>query len=208
MLALAVSGLLAALESTVVGTALPSTTSDLGGGERYVWVTIGYFLTMTAFQPLFDQLADIFGHQWLVIFAVALFALGSDICGGANTIDMLIAGRAIQGFGAGINVLVETIVCDIVPLRERGSYLAIIFGGITIGTSIGPVIAGVIVQQTTWRWVFYLNLPIAELGLVLLVAFLRVKGTSGPLGENLKKLDYFGNTLFIAACISALIGIC
>ncbi|KAL4885424.1 major facilitator superfamily domain-containing protein [Aspergillus karnatakaensis] len=193
IVALTVSGLLAAIESTVVATALPSITADLGDGEKYNWVIIAYFLTMTALQPLFGQLADIFGRRWLVIIAVAVFALGCGICGGASNMDMLIAGRAIQGVGAGgINVLVETIVCDIVPLREHGVYLGIIFGGITVGTAIGPVIG----ERTTWRWVFYLNLPIAGLGLVLLILFLRVKSTRASFSELTRRLDWIGNTLF------------
>ncbi|RDW61771.1 MDR family MFS transporter [Aspergillus mulundensis] len=208
MLALTVSGLLAALESTVVATALPSITAELGDGAKYTWVIIAYFLTMTAFQPLFGQLSDIYGRRYLVIISVAVFALGSGICGGASSMDMLIAGRAVQGLGAGgINVLVETIVCDIVPLRERGSYLGIVFGGITVGTAIGPVIAGVIVQRSTWRWVFYLNLPIAGVGLVLLVLFLRVKTTRATLAQLGRRLDWIGNALFVAASTSVLIGI-
>ncbi|KAL3476418.1 MFS general substrate transporter [Aspergillus californicus] len=208
IIALTVSGLLAALESTVVATALPSITSDLGDGEKYNWVIIAYFLTMTAFQPLFGQLADIFGRRWLIIIAVAIFALGSGISGGASDMDMLIAGRAVQGFGAGgINVLVETIVCDIVPLRERGTYLGIVLAGITLGTAIGPVIAGVIVERTTWRWVFYLNLPIAGLGLVLLILFLRVKQPGAGFSQLRSRLDLIGNTLMVATSTSALLGI-
>ncbi|KAL2845042.1 major facilitator superfamily protein [Aspergillus pseudoustus] len=208
MAALTVSGLLAALEATIVSTALPSISNDLGGGEKYYWVILAYFLTMTAFQPLFGQLADIFGRRWLLMVAVGFFALGSGLCGGANTMEMLIAGRAIQGLGAGgINVLVETIVCDISPLRERGFNLSILFGGITVGTAIGPVISGVIVDKTTWRWVFYLNLPIAGVALLLLFAFLRLKHKHASISERLRRLDYAGNTLFVAACTSALIGI-
>ncbi|EHK99460.1 putative Uncharacterized MFS-type transporter [Glarea lozoyensis 74030] len=151
---LSVTGLLAALEGTVTSTALPTIAKDLEAGEQYI---------CTAVLPLFGQVADIFGRKWLMISVVAMFALGSGISGGATTTAMLIGGRAVQGVGGGgINMLIDLIVCDLVPLRERGNFMGIIFGVFAIGTSLGPFIGGAIVQNTTWRWVFYLNLPIAE----------------------------------------------
>jgi MFS family permease len=112
---------------------------------------------------MFGQLANIFGRRHPTIFATSTLMLGSGICGGATNISMLIAGRAIQGIGAaGVNALVEIIVCDLVPLRERGNYLALIFGLIAIGTALGPLFGGLIVQHSTWRWVFYLNLYLSR----------------------------------------------
>lgn len=107
-----------------------------------------------AVQPLFGQLSNLFGRRYLTIAIVALFTLGSGICGGANGPAMLIAGRAIQGAGSGgINMIVDIIISDLVPLRDRGNYIAIILVTYGIGTAIGPFVGGIIVQKTSWRWV-------------------------------------------------------
>lgn len=209
IVSLAITALLAALEATIVSTALPSIVSDLGGYGAYVWVIMAFFLTTTAFQPLYGQLADIFGRRYPTIFAVAIFALGCGLCGGAHNIGMMIAGRTIQGIGAsGINVLSELIICDLVPLRERGNFMAIIFATMTVGTAIGPVIAGFIVEYSNWRWVFYLNLPVAGFVLALHIAFLQVKSSrKRSILESLKRIDFIGNALFIAASVSVLIAL-
>lgn len=144
-----------------------------------------------------------------MICAVAIFALGCGLCGGAHNIGMMIAGRTIQGVGAsGINVLSELIICDLVPLRERGNFMAIVFTTMTVGTAIGPVIAGFIVEYSDWRWVFYLNLPVAGLVLVLHIVFLQVKSNRArSIPESVKRIDFIGNALFIAACVSVLIAL-
>ncbi|TPR06557.1 Amidase family protein [Aspergillus niger] len=202
MVALCVTNLLVALEGTVISTALPTIVEDLGGGEAYVWASTGYFLTNTVFQPLYGQMADIFGRRWLIIFAVAMFVLGSGISGGAPSMNALIAGRVIQGIGGGgITLLVNLIVCDLVPLRERGRLMAIVFAAVSVGTSLGPIVGGLIVQQTTWRWVFYLNLPVGGISMVLLFVFLQVghRSEETSIKRRLKQIDYGGNLIFILA---------
>ncbi|KAI9766171.1 MAG: hypothetical protein M1840_006738 [Geoglossum simile] len=206
--ALCITSVLSALEGTVVSTALPTIVRDLGGGSNYLWAANAYFLTCTAFQPLYGQTADIFGRRYLLIFAVAVFAFGSAISGGASSMEMLIAGRAVQGVGGGgIVMLSNLIISDIVPLRERGTYMAILFAAITVGNGAGPFIGGIIVQKSSWRWVFYLNLPIAGIVLVLLVAFLRVKHKKEPMGEKLRRIDYVGNIIFVGSVVAILIAL-
>jgi MFS family permease len=114
------SVLLAALDTSVVATALPTIIAELKSGPLFIWVINGYFVGIAAVQPMYGQAADIFGRRWPMILAVALFAVGSGLCGGANSTVMLITARIIQGFGArGIFSLVSIIVADLVPLRER-----------------------------------------------------------------------------------------
>ncbi|KAI9776759.1 MAG: hypothetical protein M1839_009403 [Geoglossum umbratile] len=208
-IAISFAGVLTALEGTIISTTLPSIIADIGGGDLYIWTANGYFLAMTVFQPLQGQLANVFGRRWPTIISTAAFTLGSGICGGATNISMLIAGRVIQGVGAGgINVLIEIIVCDLVPLRQRGNYLAMIFGFIALGTALGPFFGGLIVQHTTWRWVFYLNLPIGGLTLVLLILFLQVKyNKEKTFADKLTQIDWLGNAIFIAAVGSVLIAL-
>jgi MFS family permease len=163
----------------------------------------------TAVLPLFGQVADIFGRKWLMISVVATFALGSGISGGATTTAMLIGGRAVQGIGGGgINMLIDLIVCDLVPLRERGNFMGVIFGVFTIGTSLGPFIGGAIVQNSTWRWVFYLNLPIAGAALILLLIFLPESyEDKSSFSMKIKRIDFAGNTILIAAVTAILIAL-
>jgi hypothetical protein len=122
---------------------------------------------------------------------------------------MLLVGRAIQGVGAsGINVLIEVIICDLLPLRERGNYMALMFGLIAIGTAMGPVFGGLIVQYISWRWVFYLNLPVGGIAFVLLFLFLHVNyDKTTDFMTRIKRIDGFGNLLFILSMVSTLIAL-
>lgn len=163
--ALCLTSMLAAVESTVTSTALPSITEALDAGDLYVWFANSYFLTSTVFLPLIGQLADIFGRRYVMIGVVAVFTLGSGISGGANSPAMLIAGRAIQGIGGGgINLMIEVIVSDLVPLRERGNYMALIFAIFCLGTAIGPFVGGgmypiIYTIYLSWSCFFALSRP-------------------------------------------------
>jgi len=163
----------------------------------------------TAFQPLYGQTANIFGRRSLLLFALVAFILGSGISGGADSMAMLIAGRTVQGIGGGgVTMLVDLVVCDLVPLRQRGSIMGLVFIAVTIGTALGPFIGGVIVETTTWRWVFYLSIPICVTAMILLVAFLHVNyGKESTLLEKLGRIDLRGNAIFIAATTSILIAL-
>jgi MFS family permease len=161
IVSLMVTGLVSALEGTIITSALPIITEALGGGNAYIWVPNAYLLASVAVLPLFAQASNIFGRRFLLLGAVAIFTLGSGLCGGASSMSMLIVARTIQGFGGGgINLLIETVVTDLVPLRERGKYMSIVYLGATVGATIGPFLGGVITDRSTWRWCFYLNVPI------------------------------------------------
>ncbi|KAE8133795.1 major facilitator superfamily domain-containing protein [Aspergillus pseudotamarii] len=207
-ISLCVSILLAAVESTVTSTALPFISDQLHAGEDYVWFVNSFFLTSACFQPLFGQTADLFGRRWLMIGAVAFFVLGSGVSGGAINSAMMIAGRTIQGIGGGgINVMIDMIVSDLLPLRERGNFMGMIFAVFSIGTSLGPFIGGALVQHSSWRWVFYLNLPIGGTALVCLFFFLHVNGQKEPWQRNLKRIDYVGNALLMTSIVSILLAL-
>ncbi|XXH02253.1 hypothetical protein Hte_008622 [Hypoxylon texense] len=208
-LALAITSLLAAVESTVTSTAMPLIAAALDAGELYVWFVNAYTLSSTALLPLYGQIADIFGRRWLTITTVAIFALGSGISGGATSAGMLIAGRAIQGAGGGgVILMIEMIICDLVPLRDRGKFMGIIFAVFAIGSSLGPFLGGAVAQGATWRWVFWINLPIAAVALILLIAFLHVNYSSEQsTADRLRRIDYTGNAILFASVTAILIAL-
>ncbi|PNY23686.1 Uncharacterized protein TCAP_06361, partial [Tolypocladium capitatum] len=206
---LCVTTLLAAVESTVVSTALPSIVHEINAGDSYVWILNVYLLTSCAFLPLIGQMANIWGRRYVMIAVVCIFTLGSGIAGGSSSLTMMIVGRAIQGIGGGgVNLVIQLIVCDLVPLRERGNYMGAIFLFFTVGTAMGPFIGGAIVERANWRWVFYINLPIAGAALVLHILFLRVKhNKQGSLSEKLRRIDYIGNLILVLSVSSVLIAL-
>ena len=207
-MSLSIASLLSALDVSVISTAMPSMINDLGSSYAYAWIANAYFLTMTAFQPLYGQTANIFGRRSLTLLAVLLFAIGSAIAGAAPNLGALIAGRAIKGIGGGgINILIEIVVADLVPLRERPKFISIIFTAYTIAVVLGPVIGGLLAQRVTWRWIFYLNVPVAGVALVLLAVVLRVQYTKDTMKNSLKRVDLAGNTLLITSVVSVLLAL-
>ncbi|KAI8958861.1 MFS general substrate transporter [Daldinia sp. FL1419] len=209
IIALCTVSLLSAAENTVVVTALPTIVEKLNVGQDYVWISNVFFLTSAAIQPLCGQLSNLFGRRHMALSIVATYIVGSGICGGATNSAMLIAGRAIQGMGSGgINMIIDVIVSDLVPLRQRGNFIAIIIAIYGIGTTLGPFLGGVIVEGTSWRWVFYVNLPIGGLAFILLFLFLRVKwDRSTTAYEKIRQIDYVGNAILIASTVSILIAL-
>ncbi|KAJ6442482.1 multidrug resistance protein fnx1 protein [Purpureocillium lavendulum] len=158
--------------------------------------------------PLYGQLADFFGRRRLLAVSIAIFILGSGVCGGASSMNMLIAGRTVQGIGsAGINLLVELVICDLVPLRERGQYTAIIYSAATVGAAMGPWIGGEVIAKASWRWVFYINLPIGGASLIMVLLVLRVTHRQTTLESLLRNLDIVGNIIFAGATVSIMIAL-
>jgi EmrB/QacA subfamily drug resistance transporter len=206
---LCIGGLLSALDTTILSTVLPTISQELDSQELYVWAINGYFVSQTAVQPLYGQVANIFGRRWPMILSVALFALGSGLCGGASSTEMLIAARVIQGLGGGgINVMTEIIVADLVPLRERQQIMGIVFTAFAVGTFIGPVVGGAIVDNTSWRWVFYINLPLCGVTLILMLLFLHVNyDRQSTVTAKLKRVDFAGNAILITSVISILLAL-
>jgi MFS family permease len=205
---LAVVVFFSAMDATIIVTAFPTISRELHGGDKYVWIANCFVLASTVVQPLVGQLANIFGRRNPMLISVSLFAIGSGVAGGATNIAMLIAGRTLMGLGSGgIMVLMELIICDLVSLRERGKYLGLILGGSGLGVPLGPVIGGAL-AQANWRWVFYINLPVCAVTLVLLIIFLRLKYTPEASWKlALARIDYFGSVLFITSITSILLGL-
>ncbi|CAG8904502.1 unnamed protein product [Penicillium egyptiacum] len=208
--ALCMTTFLSALDTSILSTALPTIALDINAGESYMWITNSYILSSTVVLPLFGQTANIFGRRWLLILSVIIFAVGSGLAGGADDTVQIIAGRTIQGIGGGgINTLVDTVICDLVPLRQRGKYVALMAAVWAVGTVVGPVLGGAFAEYTSWRWVFYINLPLSAVSLMLLVLFLRVSHprAGGSIWQQLRRVDYIGNAILTATVVSVLLAL-
>ncbi|WP_369270751.1 DHA2 family efflux MFS transporter permease subunit [Streptomyces sp. R11] len=197
--ALLLGMLLAALDQTIVSTALPTIVSDLGGLEHLSWVVTAYLLASTAATPLWGKLGDQYGRKRLFQIAIVIFLVGSALCGMAQDMAQLIAFRALQGIGGGgLMVLSMAIVGDIVPPRERGRYQGL-FGSVFGATSVlGPLLGGVFTEHLSWRWVFYINLPIGVVALAVIAVVLRI-----PRKSTRHVIDYLGTFLIasVATCL-------
>jgi EmrB/QacA subfamily drug resistance transporter len=192
--------LLAALDGTIVATALPTIVGELGGLEHISWITSAYLLAQTAVTPVYGKLGDLYGRKRVLQAAVVLFLFGSALCGLAQSMTMLIAFRAVQGLGAGgLIVLTQATIGDIVPPRERGRYQGIFGGVFGLASVAGPLLGGLIVEHVSWRWVFYVNLPVGVVALIVLAATL-------PAGVSRARpvIDYLGAGL-LATGLSAIV---
>ncbi|WP_351232058.1 MDR family MFS transporter [Streptomyces sp. NPDC002133] len=191
--------LLAALDQTIVSTALPTIVSELGGLEHLSWVVTAYILASTAATPLWGKLGDQYGRKKLFQAAIVIFLIGSALCGIAQDMLQLIAFRALQGLGGGgLIVLSMAIVGDIVTPRERGRYQGLF--GVVFGASsvLGPVLGGLFTQHLSWRWVFYINIPIGVVALFVIAAVLHI-----PVRAARHTIDYLGTFLIasVATCL-------
>ena len=197
--ALLLGMLLAALDQTIVSTALPTIVSDLGGLEHLSWVVTAYLLASTAATPLWGKLGDQYGRKKLFQTAIVIFLIGSALCGMAQNMPQLIAFRALQGLGGGgLMVLSMAIVGDIVSPRERGRYQGL-FGAVFGATSVlGPLLGGLFTEHLSWRWVFYINLPIGVVALAVIATSLHI-----PHKAARHVIDYLGTFLIasVATCL-------
>jgi MFS family permease len=198
---------LSALEVSIIATALPQITNDAKNSNEYVWIANSYLLAQTVAQPPIAQLCNIFGRRSPMLVCIALFMIGSGVAGSAESGTILIVGRTIQGLGSGgIMLLVELTVCDLVPLRERAKYLAIVMSTAAIGAIVGPVVGGALAERS-WRWIFYLNI-IAGLALGTMIICLRLKYIKEPTWRHaLARVDWLGSVLFIGAMCALLLGL-
>ncbi|MFF3642092.1 DHA2 family efflux MFS transporter permease subunit [Streptomyces sp. NPDC002564] len=198
--ALLLGMLLAALDQTIVSTALPTIVSDLGGMDHLSWVVTAYMLAATAATPLWGKLGDQYGRKRLFLTAIVIFLVGSALCGMAQNMPQLIGFRALQGLGGGgLMVLSMAIVGDLVSPRERGKYQGL-FGAVFGATSVlGPLLGGLFTEHLSWRWVFYVNLPIGVIALVVIATALHI-----PARDTRHTIDYLG-TFLIAAVATCLV---
>ncbi|MDG4836322.1 MDR family MFS transporter [Micromonospora sp. WMMD967] len=200
MLGLMTGMLLAALDQTIVGTALPTIVGELGGINHYSWVVTAYLLASTASTPLYGKMADLYGRRPVFLFSIGTFLVGSLLAGLSQNMTQLIITRGIQGLGAGgLLTLAFTIISDVVSPRERGRYQGLFGAVFGISSVAGPLVGGYF-AETDWRWIFYINVPLAILAIVVCYHVMRLI----PFERREHSIDWLGAGLLVAG-VSALL---
>ena len=182
---------MSSIDGTIVATALPTIVDDVGGLSRATWVVTAYALAMVASMPLYGKLGDLYGRRRVLLIAIGIFLLGSMACGAAHTMDQLLVARFFQGLGGGgLGAVAMATVADIVPARQLGRWLG--YQGViyAVASAIGPVVGGLFVDHLSWRWAFFINLPIGGLAASIVARRLRL-----PYRRIAHALDWSGAAL-------------
>ena len=194
---------LASLDQTIVGTALPRIISDLGGFDRFTWVTTAYIVASTTVVPLAGAVADIYGRKWLYVGGLVVFLVGSVLAGSADSMNTLIVFRAVQGLGGGIMMAMAFVtIGDLFPPAERGKYQGLIAGVFGISSVIGPTLGGFLTDSLSWHWIFFVNLP---LGIPVVFLFVKLFPNRKP--AMIRKIDFPGAVLLVLTIVPGLVGL-
>ncbi|GKZ39265.1 hypothetical protein AbraIFM66950_012188 [Aspergillus brasiliensis] len=205
---LCVSVLLSALDLTIITTAIPSIVSTFHSASGYTWIGGAYTLAYAAATPIWGTVADIWGRKPIILIAMAIFLAGSLLCALAPTMDVLLAGRVFQGLGgSGMGIMVNIIISDLFSLRDRGLYLAVTSLVWAVGSAVGPVLGGVFATKLSWRWCFWINLPIGALSFTVLLLYLHVPNPRTPLTTGLQAIDWPGILLILSSAVMILLAL-
>ena len=204
LLAVMIGVFLAALDQTVVGTALPQIITDLQGNAVYTWAFTAYLLTATISGPIYGKLSDLYGRRPIFLAGIGIFLVGSVLAGISPSIEWFIASRGIQGLGAGaLFPIAIAIIGDIFAPSERGKYQGLFGAVFGLSILVGPAIGGLITDTLGWHWVFFVNLPVGAVAALLVWRYL----PAYHLGGDRPRIDYVGAVLFTAALVPILVGL-
>ncbi|KAI9737690.1 MAG: hypothetical protein M1818_005694 [Claussenomyces sp. TS43310] len=208
MLSLACATFLAALDTTIVTTAVPTISEYFHSDSGYTWIGSAYLLASAASTPSWGKFSDIWGRKFIILIAAAVFFLGSVLAGAAVNINMLIGARAVQGIGGGGLINLSNIcIGDLFSTRNRGKYYGIMGMVWALASAVGPLLGGAFTQKVSWRWCFYINLPITGVVFIFLVFFLHLDNPRTPVWAGLKAVDWAGSLLIIGGTLMLLLGL-
>ncbi|PNP58699.1 hypothetical protein THARTR1_01715 [Trichoderma harzianum] len=206
--ALCLALFLAALDMTIITTAIPTISNHFGSSAGYIWIGSAYLLGNAAFVPTWGKISDIFGRKPTLIVSVTIFWIGSLLCAVSTSMGMLIAARAIQGVGGGGTIVLPNIcISDLFSMRKRGMYFGILGMVWALASAIGPILGGVFTSKVSWRWCFYINLPLGGIGLLILIFVLKLHNPRTPIKQGLAAIDWVGNLLIIGGTLMLLFGL-
>ena len=172
------------------------------------WSGTSFLLASTVFQPVWASTSHIFGRKTALFSAITIFTVGAIVAAVANNFTVILVGRSLQGIGGGgVLVVPEIIITDLVPLARRPTYFSIFSAIWALGSVMGPILGGGFAENVSWRWIFWINLPLAALGFVLAAIFLRLNSNKSTTLQRLRRVDWVGMSLFIAAATGLLIPI-
>ncbi|KAF9361550.1 hypothetical protein BGX34_007082 [Mortierella sp. NVP85] len=201
------AGFLASLDISIVATALPRISSEFGAQSQMSWVATAYLLAYTAFQPIYGRFSDIFGRKHMYLTACLLFLIGSVGCGAAPSMTALIIFRAVQGFGgSGLFAVVIIMVSDMYEnLETRARYQSLIWLSFAVAGVTGPLIGGAFVEHVTWRWCFYLGVPLCVLSMALVAWLFNVPFEASNLSQKMRRVDYWGVVITVTTVLCLLL---
>ncbi|KAF9580134.1 hypothetical protein BGW38_003342 [Lunasporangiospora selenospora] len=199
---------LASLDQIIVSTSIPAITKEYNSLGDISWLGTAYMMTSTAFQPLYGKVSDIFGRKSTMLFANFMFLVGSAISGWATSMTMLIAGRGVAGIGAGgLMAMVFIILSDMLDMRERGKYMGFIGIIFSLSSVIGPLLGGAFTDNLTWRWSFWINLPIGGVSMIFIFFNLSLPTPKGSFSEKIKRVDFVGSIFLLGAVMMILLSL-
>ncbi|ETI26930.1 hypothetical protein G647_10029 [Cladophialophora carrionii CBS 160.54] len=208
LIALYMSLFVAAMDATIVATATPTITADLHSAAGYIWIGGAYLIANAAAAPIWVKFSDIWGRKPIFLVAVVVFFASSVVCATAVNMQMLIAGRAIQGAaGGGLICMVNVGISDLFSVRERSLWLGLCEGIWALAGAVGPLLGGAFAQKVDWRWCFWLNLPIAGTAFALLLPFLNVHNPRTPVLDGIRAVDWFGCVSILGVTVMLLLGL-